>query len=616
MADLLEGRVAIVTGAGSGIGKAVALQLGEMGAKVVVNDMGGAVDGSGESTGPAEETAAAIRAAGGEAVANTRSVTEMATGEGLVQQAIDEFGGLDIVVTAAGILRDRMIFNMTEEEWDDVIAVHLKGTFTLVKHAAILFRQQKSGRIITFSSESGLIGFAGQANYGAAKAGIGGFTKVVSRDLGKYGVTANCIVPRAQTRMIATIPDAIKEQLAASGIDMGPEGASMEPEDIAPMVGFLASDYADTVNGQIFLVHGGTIGLMSQPRIYRSIFNPPGRFDIRDIDKLAPAYLLKGAGDYAPETPSAGSLKEVEKALEGKVAIVTGSGRGIGAGVAKLLAAEGAKVVVNDIGASLDGVGLDETPAARVVAEIGEEGGDAVVSYDSVSEYAAGERIVQTALDNFGRLDIVVTPAGILRDRMIFNMSEEEWDAVIAVHLKGTFNVVRPASILFRQQQSGRIITFSSVSGLFGSSGQANYGAAKDGIAGFTRVVAKDLAKYGVTANSISPGANTRMTESVPDATRAMRRKGQMQPPEGILTRDPGDVAPMVAWLASDAAQGVTGQVFHCAGNTVGLMSTPATIKSMNKDGRWSVDEIATVFPSTLGHELANPRPPDPPAVA
>jgi multifunctional beta-oxidation protein len=609
MAGLLDGRVAIVTGAGGGIGRSVAEQLGAMGASVVVNDIGGAVDGSGASGGPAEDVATAIRESGGQAVANLESVVNMSGGENLVQCALDNYGKLDIVVTAAGILRDRMIFNMSEEEWDDVIAVHLKGTFTIVKHASILMRQQRSGRIVTFSSESGMIGFAGQANYGAAKSGIGGFTKVVARDLGKYGVTANCIVPRADTRMVATIPDSVKQQMAESGFDMGDPNASRAPADVAPMAGFLASDYAATVNGQVFLVHGGTIGLMSQPRIYRSIFNPGGGFSVPGVDKMASRHLLKGPGEFAPDAPNAGTLSEGDDSLDGKVAIVTGGGRGIGASVAKTLAAQGAKVVVNDIGADLDGSGGDIGPAAQVVADIKESGGEAVVSYDSVTEYETGENLVQTALDEFGRLDIVVTPAGILRDRMIFNMSEEEWDAVIDVHLKGTFNVVRHASVLFRQQKSGRIITFSSVSGLYGASGQANYGAAKDGIAGLTRVVAKDLAKYGVTVNSISPGAATRMTDSVPDSTRALRQKGQIAPPEGILTREAEDIAPVVAWLSSDAALGVTGQVFHVAGNLVGLMSNPETVKTMNKDGRWTVDEIAAMFPATLGMELLNPKP-------
>ena len=223
-----------------------------------------------------------------------------------------------------------------------------------------------------------------------------------------------------------------------------------------------------------------------------------------------------------------------------------------------------------------------------------------------------GENIVQTAMDNFGKLDIVVTVAGILRDRMVFNMSEEEWDDVIAVHLKGTFTVVKNASILFRQQRSGRIITFSSTSGLYGNSGQANYGAAKDGIAGFTRVCARDLGRYGVTANSISPSASTRMTTSVPDEARELRSARGIAAGGG-LRGEAEDVAPMVTWLASDEAAHVNGHVFHVTGGLVTLLNEPAPIKTIQKDSRWSVDELAAVFPTTIGIELYNPAPVPPP---
>lgn len=603
MEKLLEGRVAVVTGAGRGIGRACAELLASMGARIVVNDLGSAVDGSGSASGPAEETVAAIKKSGGQAVANTDSVAEMAGGERIVKAALDAFGRLDIVATPAGILRDRMIFNMSEQEWDDVIRVHLKGTFTVVKHAAILFRQQRSGRIITFSSESGLIGFAGQANYGAAKSGIAGFTKVVARDMGKYGVTANCIAPRAATRMLATVPESARGAIAATGSDFSFDSTEMDPADVAPMVGFLASDYAAGINGQIFLVHGGTVGLLSQPRPVRTIFKPATRWTVDELNTLVPRRLLGSTAE--PSTAPA-------TRLEGKVALITGAGRGIGRGIALQLAGQGARVVVNDVGAALDGSGTDLRPAEEVVNEIKATGGEAAASYDSVASAAGGEKIVQTALDTFGRLDIVVTPAGILRDRMVFNMSEQEWDDVIAVHLKGTFSIVRPASVIFRQQKSGRIVTFTSVSGLYGYSGQANYGAAKDGIAGFTRVVAKDLAKYGVTVNSISPGAATRMTASVPDQIRQMRRAGIAPPPEGVITREADDIAPMVGWLASDAAAGVTGRIFHCVGNTVGLMGETTVTKSIHKDGKWTVTELAALFPPTIAMELANPAPPQP----
>ena len=295
--------------------------------------------------------------------------------------------------------------------------------------------------------------------------------------------------------------------------------------------------------------------------------------------------------------------------LQDKVAIVTGSGRGIGRGVAMLMAAEGAKVVVVDPGVNVDGSGSDQSIAKQVVSEIRQAGGTAVASIESVTSMSGGESIVQTAVDSFGKLDIVVTVAGILRDRMVFNMSEEEWDDVIAVHLKGTFTVVKHACILFRQQRSGRVITFSSTSGLYGNSGQANYGAAKDGIAGFTRVVARDMGRYGVTANAISPSAATRMTVSVPDEARELRASRGIVGASTTLRGEPDDIAPMVAWLASDEAAHVNGHVFHVTEGLVTLLNEPEPVKTIQKDGKWTVEELVRVVPVTLGFELFNPAP-------
>jgi NAD(P)-dependent dehydrogenase (short-subunit alcohol dehydrogenase family) len=272
------------------------------GARVVVVDPGVNVDGSGFDQSVAQLVVNEVRQAGGTAVACTESVATMSGGEKIVQTAIDNFGKLDIVVTCAGILRDRMVFNMTEQEWDDVIAVHLKGTFTVVKHACILFRQQRSGRIITFTSQSGLVGNSGQANYGAAKSGIAGFTKVVARDMGRYGVTANSIAPRASTRMIGAIPQTAAEIRARGGVaslSEGDELQNLDPDDIAPFVCYLASDYAANINGQIFLVFGGEVSLMSQPRPERSVFNPNG-WTVEELAPVSRDYLTRGIANPAP----------------------------------------------------------------------------------------------------------------------------------------------------------------------------------------------------------------------------------------------------------------------------------------------------------------------------
>ena len=296
MNSSLKDKVAIITGSGRGVGKGVAKLMAQEGAKVIIVDPGVNVDGSGHDQSIAETVAAEINAEGGVAVACTESVATMEGGEKIVQTAIDSFGKLDIVVTCAGILRDRMIFNMSEQEWDDVIAVHLKGTFTIVKHASILFRQQRSGRIITFSSQSGLVGNSGQANYGAAKSGIAGLTKVVAKDLGRYGVTANSIAPRATTRMISAIPDTANEIRARGGVEglSDPDELNnLDPDDIAPFVAYLASDYAHNVNGQTFLVYGKDISLMSQPRPEASIYNPEGLWELSNLGLMAKNVLTK-----------------------------------------------------------------------------------------------------------------------------------------------------------------------------------------------------------------------------------------------------------------------------------------------------------------------------------
>jgi NAD(P)-dependent dehydrogenase (short-subunit alcohol dehydrogenase family) len=281
--------------------------------------------------------------------------------------------------------------------------------------------------------------------------------------------------------------------------------------------------------------------------------------------------------------------------LDGRVGIVTGAGRGIGRSVALLLASEGMSVVVNDLGGALDGSGADAGPAREVADEIG---GAAVANGADVSDHAAAEDLIKTAIGVFGRLDVLVNAAGILRDRMVFNMTEAEWDDVIRVHLKGTFNTTKFAAAHWREQRDGsaqnRIINFTSVSGLHGNPGQPNYAAAKMGIVGLTYSAANSLARYGVTVNAVSPGAATRMTESVPDERR---RRGTGTADE----RSPDNVAPLVAYLASERSGWITGRIVHAAGYEVALYNNPQPVVRVIGTGPWSLDALAAQVERSFG---------------
>ncbi len=293
--------------------------------------------------------------------------------------------------------------------------------------------------------------------------------------------------------------------------------------------------------------------------------------------------------------------------LKGKVAIVTGAGNGLGRGEAMALASEGARVVVNDLGGASDGSGSGQAPADQVVAEIKAGGGEAVANYDSVATVEGGENIVKTAIDTFGRLDILVNNAGILRDRMVFNMTPEEWDAVIKVHLYGTFNTTKPACVIFRQQRSGRIINTSSSSGL-GNRGQANYSAAKEGIVGFTRTVAIDMGKYGVTCNAIRPNAGTRLTMTEDMRQAAARSGGTVG--ANFESLDPNDIAPLVVWLASDESSHVNGRNFFVQTGLVALYTEPVQENAITKDGGFTIDELFDKMPKEVVAGVVNKTPP------
>ncbi|MEX0846470.1 MAG: SDR family oxidoreductase [Ilumatobacteraceae bacterium] len=280
-------------------------------------------------------------------------------------------------------------------------------------------------------------------------------------------------------------------------------------------------------------------------------------------------------------------------ALDGRVAIITGAGRGIGREHALLFAAEGAKLVINDLGATNDGTGADMSPAQQVVEEIRAMGGEAVVNGEDVADWEGAQRLINSAVETFGDLDILVNNAGILRDRVLVNMTEAEWDAVIAVHLKGHFAPTRWAAAYWREQHKAGIskprnlVHTSSTSGLFANPGQANYGAAKTGIATFSQIAAKELVRYNVKSNTIAPGARTRLTLATPGL------EDIMTPKEGVFDQwDPANISPLVAYLAS-ADCAFTGETFLVQGGNVTIIESWSRGEGVDRDSKWSVADLA-----------------------
>lgn len=291
---------------------------------------------------------------------------------------------------------------------------------------------------------------------------------------------------------------------------------------------------------------------------------------------------------------------------EGRVVIVTGAGRGIGRGHAIEFARQGAKVVVNDLGGAVDGSGSDLTPAEQVVEEISGLGGEAVANADNIADWEGAQRLINTAVETFGDLHVVVNNAGILRDRMLVNMTEEEWDAVIHVHLRGTFAPSRWAAAYWRERakegktNNARIINTSSASGLYGNPGQTNYAAAKAGIASFTIVAAKELARYGVTVNAIAPGARTRMTENL--------GLGVLKVEDGQFDAfAPENIAPLVVWLGSERSKDVTGRVFNVAGGRISVAEAWHAGPVADKGDRWEPEELDGVVPDLVAKAQPNP---------
>ncbi|KAI0598331.1 hypothetical protein F4775DRAFT_556363 [Biscogniauxia sp. FL1348] len=515
-----DDQVVVITGAGGGLGKAYATFFGSRGAKVVVNDLGGSFKGEGNSTKAADVVVNEIKAAGGQAVANYDSVEN---GDRIIDTAIKAFGRVDVLINNAGILRDISFKNMTDQDWDLLMKVHVKGAYKCARAAWPHFRKQKYGRVINTASAAGLFGNFGQANYSAAKLAMVGFTETLAKEGAKYNIICNVIAPIAASRMTETImpPDML---------------ANLKPEWVVPLVAVLVHKSNTSENGGIFEAGGGHVAKLRWERSSGLLLKAddsytPGAI-LKKWDKVTdfsnPQYPT-GPNDFMSlleESMKMGPNEQGEKLdFTGRVALVTGGGAGIGRAYCLAFAKHGASVVVNDL-ANPD----------TVVDEIKKMGGKAVGVKASSEE---GEKVVKGAIDAFGRIDIVINNAGILRDKAFTNMDDSLWDPVLNVHLRSTYKITKAAWPYFLKQKYGRIVNTTSTSGIYGNFGQANYAAAKCGILGFSRTIALEGAKYNIYCNTIAPNAGTAMTATI-------------LPEELVQAFKPDYIAPLVLALCSD----------------------------------------------------------------
>lgn len=552
-----KGRTVIITGAGGGLGRIYALEYAKRGAKVVVNDLGGSLRGSGSNSRAADLVVEEIVQLGGTAVANYDSVSD--NGAGIVGAAIDHFGRIDILVNNAGILRDVSFARMTEEQFAQVIAVHLSGAYKLSRAVWPYMVQQKFGRIINTSSPAGLYGNFGQANYSAAKLGLVGLAETLAKEGFKYNIKVNAIAPLARSRMTEDIlPSHLLKQLG--------------PEKIAPLVLYLTHESSNVTNS-IFEVAGGWYGQIRWERSSGQIFNP-------NEETFTPESILNkwsSINDFAdksfnrtqhptqlsdynalirecrrlPRDNPQGSVKITS--LKGKVVVITGSSSGLGRTHANWFARYGARLVINDI----------KNPRT-VVEELNGKYGTGTAIADSHNIVREAPQIVENAIKNFGRVDVLVNNAGILRDRSFKKMTDDEWFSVLQVHLFASYSMCKAVWLVFVKQKSGYIVNVTSTSGIYGNFGQANYAAAKSAILGFSKTIAIEGAKKGIVVNAVAPHAETAMTKTI-------FRK------EDLENRfEPSQVSPFIVLLSSEELQcregktGVRGQLFEVGGGWIG----------------------------------------------
>ncbi|KAK9329353.1 hypothetical protein V1520DRAFT_343653 [Lipomyces starkeyi] len=536
-----DGQTVVITGAGGGLGRAYALFFGSRGANVVVNDLGSSSKGEGHSTKAADVVVEEIKKAGGNAVPNYDSVE---FGDRIVETAIKAFGSVHVLINNAGILRDISFKNMKDADWDLIQLVHLKGAYKTTKAAWPVFRKQKFGRIINTASAAGLYGSFGQANYSAAKLGLVGFTETLAKEGAKYGIFANVIAPMAASRMTQTV---MPEDLLSM----------LKPEWVVPLVSYLTHKDTDDTGG-IYEVGAGFVSKLRWERSNGALFKTDDSFtpasilarwsEIQDFESKTPQYPT-GPNDFMTLLESARELPsnkqgDVPVDVKDKVVIVTGSGGGLGRAYALLFAKLGAKLVINDVG--------DPNGTVNEINKLYGEG-TAISDRHSVEE---GDAVVKTAVDHFGTVHVVVNNAGILRDKSFASMTDDLWDQVIAVHLRGTYKITKAAWPYFLKQKFGRIVNTTSTSGIYGNFGQANYATAKCAIIGFTKTIALEGKKYNIFANAIAPNAGTNMTRTI-------------LPEEIVQAFKPDYVAPLAVLLSSDRAP-VTGEIFETGSGWIG----------------------------------------------
>ncbi|KIW16976.1 hypothetical protein PV08_04167 [Exophiala spinifera] len=581
-----DGQVAIVTGAGNGLGKQYALYLGSRGAKVVVNDIGGRLDGkeSGKvDSRVADDVVKEIRDAGGIAVASYDPVQQ---GHLIVKTAVDAFGRVDILINNAGILRDVTLRNMKQEDWDLVIDVHVHGAYKTTRAAWPHMRKQRYGRIINTSSAAGLYGNFGQSNYAAAKLALVGFTKTLAKEGAKYNITSNVLAPAAASRMTQTV-------WAQDLLEV------MKPDWVVPLVGVLVHEQCRET-GAIFAAGAGHYSKIRWQRSKGFLANPESLTAdviLEHWDKVVDpncAEHTDGGGqifqllEKASSLPPLTSGADKKISFENRVVLVTGGGAGLGRVYSLHFAKLGARVVVNDL-----------KNADRVASEITSSGGHALALEMSVEQ---GETIVRRVMDTYGRIDIVINNAGILRDKAFTNMSDDEWYSVLSTHLRGTYSITRAVFPVMLSQKYGRIVNITSRSGIYGSFGQANYAAAKCGIAGFTKTVAREGVKYNIVVNAVAPIAGTNMTRTVWSEENVRRMNADY-------------VAPLLAALCSEKPP-ATGQIFETGGGWIGhtRWQRARGVDFEPQNGVPSVEQIAEAFSEICNFDNGKADNPDTPS--